>query len=253
MQVRIPPRPPPKKLLTHGRISAVALGVVALFVGSFLGQMGVGLAHAQILMGGSGSTYTDASAQAATGWTYNGTQSLAINDIAVPSGEYVYLDGATRVTGLVLGASGVTVSGVAPLVPGSDQGINLGTPAVRWSNLYLGEINMGVSSARTWIASVPASPVACTSPSITHGNFIGFQADVGTSCTGVSTFAFTVSATTNGTICKCDNISAPSTRNCAQTAGFTGTTVTITNFSKTTGIAADFADGADLVITCTGR
>ncbi len=134
---------------------------------------------------------------------------------------------------------------------------NNGTTA-HWGGTILSMPGLGFAAAGSdgnlaFSATAPSAPVACTSPTITHGTSVAFQADVGSSCAGVSTFAFTVPATTNGMRCTGDNITAAATRVLAQSNGWTGTTVTMTNYSRTLGTAADFADGADLVITCVGR
>lgn len=99
--------------------------------------------------------------------------------------------------------------------------------------------------------AAPTSPVACTSPTITHGNMVSFQADVGSAC-GVSTFAFTAPAATNGWSCVGWNITTAA-RDLIQTGGFTGTTITMTNHVRTTGVAGNFASGDDVVINCVGR
>ncbi len=100
-------------------------------------------------------------------------------------------------------------------------------------------------------ATAPTITSACTSPTVTHGLSHGFQIDVGTSCTGVTTVVLGLPATTNGW--RCDGYSkTTSTVTLDQTADTT-TSATLVNTSKTTGLAVDFVDGADLVIRCTGR
>ncbi len=111
---------------------------------------------------------------------------------------------------------------------------------------------IGLGAAINWSPTAPTVPVACTTPTITHGTATSFQADVGGTCTGVSTFAVTLPAAANGWHCHGENISAAATRVLAMTANST-TSATMTNFSRTLGTAADFADGADLIISCTAR
>lgn len=110
-----------------------------------------------------------------------------------------------------------------------------------------------LGSVLTFSGTAPTSPVACTTPTITHGTTTSFQADVGGSCTTENTFVFTVPATTNGMRCTGDNITTPTTRVLAQSAGWSGTTITMTNYSRTLGNAQVFGSGDDLVISCTGR
>ncbi len=101
--------------------------------------------------------------------------------------------------------------------------------------------------------TAPITPVACTSPAITNGTMDSFEAAVGTTCAGVSTFVFTAPTAGTGWRCTGDNITASATRVLRQTAGWTGTTITMTNFAIITDVAADFADNAALVIDCTPR
>lgn len=199
----------------------------------------------------TGTSYTNSQAQSATGWTYNGTQSLSIGDIAIPINSEIYLNGATRSHGVTYDGTDIKVLGVAPITPASDQGINLGKPGVRWSNLYLGELNMGASSARTLIASAPAIAAACTSPTVTHGNTVSFQMDVGTGC-AVSVVTLTLSAASNGWTCGGRNITGGLTRGLKQTGAVSTTSVTLTSVDAA-GAATNFVDGDDLAIDCVGR
>lgn len=98
--------------------------------------------------------------------------------------------------------------------------------------------------------SPPTTPVACTSPTVTWstGNYV-FQIDVGTAC-ATSTLAITLPATTNGWSCSADNLTT-ATRDVKATA-WTTTSVTFTNFTRTTGVAANWVDGDDVRIHCHG-
>ncbi len=175
--------------------------------------------------------------------------SAGLVPITIPVNQYMAFDVGNTVT--LRGTAGTLEAGES-VVPAGNNTSDLGAVALLWRNLYLGT-SVLLGGAVYVSVTAPSSPVACTSPTITHGTTASFQADVGSTCTGVSTFAFTVPATTNGTRCTGDNTTAAATRVLAQTAGWTGTTVTMTNFSRTLGTAADFADGADLVIVCVGR
>lgn len=97
----------------------------------------------------------------------------------------------------------------------------------------------------------PTTPVACTSPTVTWSNGTAtFQIDVGTSCTGVSTLTVTLTASTNGWECTASNITTAA-RDVWATA-WTTTSVTFTNTARTTGLATDFVDGADIRVKCMG-
>ncbi|MEY4955769.1 MAG: hypothetical protein RL409_26 [Gemmatimonadota bacterium] len=111
--------------------------------------------------------------------------------------------------------------------------------------------SLGVGAALAFSATAPTSPVACTTPTITHGTATSFQADVGTTCAGVTTFAFTLPTATNGWDCTGRNKTAGITRQLVQSAEST-TSATMTNVDWA-GTATAFTDGDDLVISCTGR
>lgn len=101
------------------------------------------------------------------------------------------------------------------------------------------------------INTAPSVPVACTSPTVTWSNGTAtFQIDVGTSCTGVSTLAVTMPAMTNGYQCTARNLTT-ATAAPEQSAGTT-TSVTFTNYVRTTGLAGDWVDGDDVRISCSG-
>ena len=57
-----------------------------------------------IVMGGGG---------ASSGWTYNGTQSLATGDAAIATNSCLYLNGATRTIGLCYDGTSVRIVGAA--------------------------------------------------------------------------------------------------------------------------------------------
>lgn len=101
-------------------------------------------------------------------------------------------------------------------------------------------------------ATAPTATTACTTPTITHGRATSFQADVGTSCAGVSTFVIGLPTTTNGWNCVGNHLTSPATRVIAMTAQST-TSITMTNFSRTLGTAVDWADADDIAVNCVGR
>ena len=106
-------------------------------------------------------------------------------------------------------------------------------------------------TSKAWISTAPSVPVACTSPAITWSNgTASFQVDVGTSCTGVSTLAVTLPASSNGWECSASNTTTAA-RDVWATA-WTTTSMTFTNTARTTGLATDWADGADIRVKCTG-
>ena len=110
----------------------------------------------------------------------------------------------------------------------------------------LGFVSLAISG------TAPTVPVACTTPTVTWSNGTAtFQMDVGTTCAAVTTLSFTMPAATNKWSCDAKNLSNSATSTPWQSAGTT-TSVTITNYSRTTGIAAAWTDGDDILFTCTG-
>ena len=106
-------------------------------------------------------------------------------------------------------------------------------------------------ASKAWIRTAPSAPTACTDAAVTWSNGnASWQIDVGTSCTGISTLVVTLPAGTNAHACKADNRSNAATMQPAAT-GWGASTITFTNFSRTLGTAADWADGADVIVSCT--
>lgn len=86
----------------------------------------------------------------ATGWTYNGSQSLATLDASVATGRRYYFDGASRVISIFSNGSALMVAGALPWAPATDQAINLGNSTdKRWSTVYAADYQriLGTSSS----------------------------------------------------------------------------------------------------------
>lgn len=199
----------------------------------------------------AGGTFSSSDAQTATGWTYNGTQSISIMDIAIPQNAFFYLNGAARSVGFAYDGSAMILSLPSVLRPSADQQWSIGTGAQRVSQTFTYNLMMGTAGAKTFSSDNPTL-AACTSPTRTHGNAVSFQMDVGTGCAG-STATITLPAATNGWSCRGRHITSGSTRILDQTGAVSTTSVTMTNFARTTGVATNFADGDDLSIECMAR
>lgn len=97
--------------------------------------------------------------------------------------------------------------------------------------------------------TAPSGPVACTTPAVSwHNGTAVFQIDVGGTCVGISTLVVTLPAAANGWECTASNTTTAA-RDVWATA-WTTTSVTFTNTARTTGLATDWADGADIRIKC---
>lgn len=107
-------------------------------------------------------------------------------------------------------------------------------------------------ASKALINTAPSGPVACTSPTITWSNgTAAFQIDVGSTCAAVSTLVVTLPAVSNAYSCTAINTTTSATAAVEMTASTT-TTATFTNFTRTTGLALAWVDGADIRISCLG-
>lgn len=139
------------------------------------------------------------------------------------------------------------------------QGINLTTTNTpRWqvtSGGNLVNISTGFLSPSTNLAWSPTAPTIasgfCTSPAISASNgTAAFTITIGTAC-AASVGTLTLPAATTGWVCAFSNVTVPQSNTPSQTGGTT-TTVTVTNYARTTGIAANWADSNVLRASCTG-
>lgn len=106
--------------------------------------------------------------------------------------------------------------------------------------------NLAISSTAPTIASG-----GCTSPAVTNNNgTASFLITLGSSCTGISTFTLTLPAATNRWACTAIDLTTPATYQPAETAAASTTSVVITNFNRTTGIAADYVAGSTVRVSC---
>ena len=140
----------------------------------------------------------------------------------------------------------------------SSEAINFFTAnTTKWQISISGDLTpfaSGVSyllASKAWINTAPTGPVACTSPTVTNSNGSAFMTiDVGTSCTGITTLVVTMPTVTTGYGCAVTNLTTAAAQP-VLTSSTTGS-ITITNYSRTTGLATDWVDGADVRVTCTG-
>lgn len=162
------------------------------------------------------------------------TGAYGSNGLFLNTGQYILLNagGGAYIRALDNGTNALFGGGIM-----SFSGIAVG-PANTYGNLTFSSATPGVA--------------ACTSPTVTHGTTTSFQMDVGTGC-AVSAVTLTLTAATNGWSCQGRHITSGATRYLAQTGAVSTTSVTMTNFVRTTGVAGNFADGDDLSIECTAR
>jgi hypothetical protein len=135
---------------------------------------------------------------------------------------------------------------------------DFGSSANQWRdgyfsrNLIFGSAGSVTLASKAFINTAPTLPVACTSPTIVNSNGTAtFEIDVGTTCAGISTLAVTMPAVTNGYGCTATNLTTSATAAVEMTASTT-TSITLTNYTRTTGVALAWADGANVRVSCTG-
>lgn len=111
------------------------------------------------------------------------------------------------------------------------------------------------------ISTTTSTVISKTAPTVSNGcsgeamvwnnGTAAFEADMGTSCAGVSTVVFTLPAATNAWSCTAINVTTSATAAMEMTASDT-TTATFTNYTRTTGVALTFVDGANVRVSCLG-
>lgn len=149
-------------------------------------------------------------------------QTVRISTTARPAGATV--TPASAVNGSGAHAS-VTTSTFNSFWNGAGAGIGLG-------NIFA-------------INTAPTATTFCTSPSVPSNNgTIAFTINVGTAC-ATSVGTITLPTATTGWVADCHNVTVPASNIVEQTGGTT-TTVTVTNYARTTGVASNWTDSAVL-------
>lgn len=173
------------------------------------------------------------------------TSLLHINNGGSVSAPTLYLAGDTS-TGIYRSAANemaFTVSGTQRVAVRS-SGINV-TGLVNPTSGY---------SMNSWTIDSGTAPTVnsgfCTSPSIASATgTAGFSLTIGTSCTGVTSGILTMPAAGHQWMCTFANVTNPGANAPTMTANTT-TSVTITNYARTTGIASDFTAGDSIRGMC---
>ena len=97
--------------------------------------------------------------------------------------------------------------------------------------------------------TAPVATTFCTTPSVTANNgTAAFSINVGTAC-ATNTGTITMPAATNGWACDFHDVTTPATNKPDQTGGTT-TTVTVTNYSRTTGAALNWTSSDIIRVQC---
>ena len=180
----------------------------------------------------------------------------------IGSGYYNTSSGWVVGSGMVFGIS----SNASGIVAGADTGL---------SRISAGVIGVGTGAAGSMAGTVALAGVqihngtsakvtdsgtaptlasgGCTSAAMVVNNGTArFEADVGNSCSGSQPLVFTLPATTTSWICMARNITNGATSAPAQSGAASTTSVTITSYSRTTGLAQAWTDGDNVEVMCRG-
>ena len=176
----------------------------------------------------------------------------AANKLLLASGDSLAFGGVTasfpllRNSGarleIVLGDGSAFADVDVASVTGSVAGVNASGAG---SAYFLGSIKFAINTA-------PTVANACTGEAMVWNNgTAAFEADMGTTCAGVSTVVFTLPTATNAWSCTAMNVTTSATAAMEMTAS-NATTATFTNYTRTTGVALQFVDGANVRVSCLG-
>jgi len=117
----------------------------------------------------------------------------------------------------------------------------------------------GAYIANNSMESLTAPTIAsggCTSPAVTSSNgTAAFLLTLGSSCTGVKTVVLTLPTATNFWACSAENNTsdAQQAANVVASRATSTTAVTLTNYSRTTGLQADYTAADTVLVKCTGE
>jgi hypothetical protein len=163
-----------------------------------------------------------------------------LNLINLKTGSGLGLGGNNALGAFLSGANGFYVGSTA---------VDAGAGNISPQNGY----KLGSSPVLMVSATAPtiSSGFCATSPSIAASNGIAaFDINVGTSCSG-SIGALAMPAATTGWACSFSDVTTPASYVISQTGGSTNT-VTITSYSRTTGLAANFTASDHIRGHCVG-
>lgn len=112
-------------------------------------------------------------------------------------------------------------------------------------------VRVAMASTNAVLASGGCTGAAIGAVGVLNGT-ARFQVNVGTGCTGSQPLVFTLPAATNGWNCYAQDSSNAAGNAPAQSSAISATSVTVTNYSRTTGLAAAWTDSDLVVVSCLG-
>jgi hypothetical protein len=261
--------------ITSGTINGTSIGATTPSTGVFTtlsastpvgvasGGTGAATFTANGLLLGNGTSAVAATAVGANGQLLLGQTSAAPSwqamsgDATIASGGAVTI-AAGAVTGGKIASSTITGSNIAAstiaasnIITGT-SGANI--PLLSTANTWtLGQTFSGPVNAVALVDSATAPTISagfCTSPSVVANNGTwAFTINVGSAC-AVSTGTVGLPAATNGWVCDAHDVTTPAS-NIVEQSGGTTTTVVLTNYVRTTGVAGNFTSSDVLRVKCT--
>lgn len=251
--------------------SNVAVGPASLAVNTSSGNVAVGHSAMSLNTGGTNNTAVGTSAfntndagsnNAALGAeALGGTLSDNNTAVGYRAGKTVTTGGYNTIIGFSSGQTlttgqANTIIGGQLNTPASNTANNViigdGFGVIRFQSDNTGKVALGR------LASLTAPTIAsggCTSPAVTwNAGTSAFLITIGTSCSGVKTVVLTLPAATNLWVCQGHNNTsdAQQAANYVTARATSTTAVTITNYTRTTGVQADFTASDTVLLACSG-
>lgn len=179
---------------------------------------------------------------------------IVTNGGATPKSLFLYTDASAAG---VFNTAGTAGSGIYMPATGLDiygAGAHVFSATVNTINFPSAAASIKTNSKTIISQTAPTlASGGCTSAAMVSNNGTArFTAGVGTSCSGSQPLVFTLPATTTGWNCYAQNTSNSATSVPAQSSAISTTSVTITNYARTTGLAAAWTDADVIVVSCLG-
>jgi hypothetical protein len=183
----------------------------------------------------------------------SGGFSIGNANIAIDGGAGVVVASQYNIGASQLGCGGLANSGTGCQANTGTSGATV--PFLNGSNAWSALNTFAAIGpvVAAWSATAPtiSAGFCSTSPSITASNGVAaFDINVGTSCSGsVGTLA--MPAATTGWVCHFEDVTTPASYVISQTGG-ANNTVTLTAYSRTTGLASNFTASDHIRASCIG-
>lgn len=189
------------------------------------------------------------------------------------SGTYISFNPASNATtfstaaGLTVAGGDLTISAGRFISRNASGGFSFGAAGTQYWGMAAGSNELNGNAAEFDIGGLsvvridndllgttqtPAATTFCTSPTVVaHNGSFAFEIDVGTGCGAATATVTFPTAAASGWSCACYNITSPDSFVIGLTGGST-TTATLKQYSRTTGLAANWVDSENIRCQCNG-